>query len=61
MPQFLTTKQLSERWQINQDTLRQWRVSQIGPAYVKLGDGRGAPVRYRSEDIEKFEQENKLG
>ena len=61
MPQLLTTKQLCERWQITQDTLRQWRVSETGPAYIKLGDGRGAPVRYKQEDVETFERRNKIG
>jgi hypothetical protein len=61
MPQLLTTKQLCERWQITQDTLRQWRVSENGPAYIKLGDGRAAPVRYKLEDIEAYERQNKIG
>jgi hypothetical protein len=29
-----------------------------GPQYVKLGEGRNAPIRYRVEDIEKYEKEN---
>ena len=61
MAQLLTTKQLCERWQITQDTLRQWRVSDNGPPYIKLGDGRAAPVRYKLEDIEAYERQNKIG
>ena len=57
----LTPKELCERWKIADNTLRQWRVKNMGPAYIKLGDGKAAEVRYRLEDIEEFEQRNQYG
>lgn len=57
----LTPKELCERWSIAGNTLRKWRTAGIGPAYIKLGDGRNSEVRYRLEDVEKFEQANRFG
>ena len=61
MPQMLTPKELCERWKIADNTLRKWRVTGTGPAYIKLGDGRNAEVRYRLKDIEEFEATNRFG
>ena len=58
MSNLLTTKQLSERWGITEHGLRKRRMQGSGPQYVKLGEGRNAPIRYRVEDIEKYEKEN---
>ncbi|UOF79765.1 helix-turn-helix domain [Caudoviricetes sp.] len=60
MSQLLTPKDLCDRWKISNDTLRKWRVSNTGPAYIKLGDTRNSQVRYRLEDIEAFERSNKF-
>jgi len=35
-------------------TLQAWRVSGQGPAFLKLGTGLRAPVRYRRSDVDKF-------
>jgi len=56
----LTPSQLAERLQIAEQTLRKWRLSGAGPAYVKLGDTRNAKVRYRLEDVEAWEQSNRI-
>ncbi|UOF81063.1 pyocin activator protein prtN [Caudoviricetes sp.] len=58
--QLLTPKDLCERWKIANNTLRKWRVSGYGPAYIKLGDYRNAEVRYRLEDVEEFEKYNRF-
>lgn len=43
----LTPAQVSEWTQLDEQTLANMRWRKSGPAYVKLGDGRSAPVRYR--------------
>jgi hypothetical protein len=35
-------------------TLRSWRCRGIGPAFIKLGKGAKAPVRYSESDLEQF-------
>lgn len=56
--QLLTPSELCARWKLANNTLRKWRVAGYGPAYIKLGDYRNAEVRYRLEDVEKFERDN---
>jgi hypothetical protein len=51
---------LCERWKVADNTLRKWRVANIGPAYIKLGDGRNSEVRYRIDDVEAFEKSNRF-
>jgi len=46
--------------ELKSDTLRKWRVANIGPAYIKLGDGRNSEVRYRIDDVEAFEKSNRF-
>ena len=48
---YLTERELAQRWRISQRTLQKWRQNNIGPAYVKIG-GR---IRYRLSDIEEWE------
>lgn len=55
----LTSKELSDRWKIAENTLRKWRVANIGPNYIKLGEQRNSEVRYRLEDVEAFELSNR--
>lgn len=55
--QHLTTDQLSKRWGVSSNRLRQWRVEGKGPGFIRLGDGPKAPVRYLLTDIENFERE----
>jgi len=35
-------------------TLRSWRCRGVGPAFVKLGRGRNAAVRYDLRDLAQF-------
>jgi|LauGreDrversion4_2_1035121.scaffolds.fasta_scaffold59729_7 hypothetical protein len=58
MSTWLTTDELSRRWKVAQNTLRKWRVANTGPAYIKMGDGKNATVRYKLSDIENFEERN---
>lgn len=55
----LTTKELAARWQVAEQTLRQWRRRGEGPKYIKLGTddntSRWRRVRYRMDDILQFE------
>lgn len=55
MKQLLTPKKLAERWDIDVGTLANLRDQGRGPAWTKLGDRKNSPVRYRLEDIEKYE------
>lgn len=48
---YLTERALAERWAIAAKTLRNWRVTGHGPAYIKIG---GA-VRYSLDAIEAYE------
>lgn len=47
----LTPKQVGELAQLDEQTLANMRWRQTGPTYLKLGDGRSAPVRYRRRDV----------
>jgi DNA-binding transcriptional MerR regulator len=47
----LTTKQLAERWGITERTLRLWRAVRYGPKWMKMGKA----VRYRLEDVQRWE------
>lgn len=49
---FITTIELSERWQLSPATLERWRSESIGPVFMKVG---GA-VRYRVDDIIDYEE-----
>ena len=51
----LTTEELSQRWKLHAKTLPNWRVKKIGPAYIKLGEGKKSKVLYRIEDVVAFE------
>jgi hypothetical protein len=42
---------------VSMGTLRAWRCRGIGPAWVKLGPGIRAAVRYHSGDLERFVSE----
>lgn len=52
---FLTTRELAERWNLEPDTLKKWRVRGQGPLYHKVG----RRINYGLEEIEEFEK-NKL-
>lgn len=47
----LTPQQVSALTQLEMKTLANLRWRKTGPPYVKLGAGRGAPVRYRRGEV----------
>ncbi|MEU1117804.1 MULTISPECIES: helix-turn-helix domain-containing protein [unclassified Streptomyces] len=47
----LTPEQVSTMTQLEEQTLANMRWRKSGPAYLKLGDGRSAPVRYRRATV----------
>jgi predicted DNA-binding transcriptional regulator AlpA len=50
----LTEGEVAQILGVALNTLRNWRAEQRGPRFVKLGTGRGAPVRYYLSDINAF-------
>lgn len=50
--QFLTPAALSNRWQVAEKTLCNWRVAGDGPIHLRIG-GR---IRYPLEEVEKYEK-----
>ena len=53
--QLLTTKKISEMLGIPEGTLRYWRKSGLGPAWVKLEGS----IRYDVRDVEKYVNQNR--
>jgi hypothetical protein len=53
-PAFFTEKELAERHRRSVKTLRNERLSGRGVPYVKIGRS----VRYRLDDVERFEMKN---
>lgn len=55
--ELLTPAQVAALLQVKTETLEAWRGKRIGPKFIKLGDGRRSPVRYRRTDVETYLQE----
>jgi hypothetical protein len=53
---FLTPRQLRERWQVTDNTLRKWRMNGKGPVFIRLGEGPCAPIRYPIAEVERYEE-----
>ena len=49
----ISPAQLSKRWNVSVQTLRNWRFHRAGPSYVELGDKYA--VRYPVSEIIKYE------
>ena len=52
---YLTTKELSQRWKINPNTIEHWRTNGFGPEFIRIG----RKILYSLESILEFEQNNK--
>ena len=52
--ELLTPEQVAEMLQVHPGTLENWRVRGEGPPFVKLGNKRRSPVRYRRKDVEDW-------
>jgi Helix-turn-helix domain len=50
----LTPQQVADLLQVKTDTLEAWRGKRIGPTWLKLGDSKRSPVRYRRADVEAY-------
>ena len=57
---YLTTEQLATRWSVHPGTLRNWRSQDVGPSYVKIGDGVRSPVKYDLQDVVRYEKKNRI-
>lgn len=57
----LDQDQLAKRWGIHPRTLEGWRLQKKGPPYFRLHEGKRAPVRYRLEDVEQYERDQRAG
>src|SRR5581483_820188 len=49
----LTDVEVAERLGVSRFTVRSWRLKGVGPRFLKMGRA----VRYRSEDIDAYEQQ----
>lgn len=58
----LTPEELSARWggEVLPGTLAQWRVTKMGPKYVKLGGKHGKKIVYRLSAVQQYERENEI-
>ena len=52
---YLTTKELSQRWKVNPNTIEHWRIYGFGPEFIKIG----RKVLYSLDSIIEFENKNK--
>jgi len=57
-PQFLTSNEVAERWNVHPMTIQRLRASGKGPPYIKLGDSNAA-IRYPLADLEQYEEDLK--
>nr|DAJ87854.1 MAG TPA: helix-turn-helix domain protein [Caudoviricetes sp.] len=51
---YLTTKELSQRWKLNPNTIEHWRTNGFGPHFIKIG----RKILYSLDSIIAFEREN---
>lgn len=51
-----STKDLADRWNLTQATIRSWRMRDQGPPYFRLGPPPRGRIRYRHSEIVKYEK-----
>ena len=56
----LTTKQAAEFLHVKENTLRKWVMKGTGPAYSRIGSGRGR-ILYRLPVLVKYLEHNERG
>lgn len=54
MNDLLTPREVAEILKVSTDTLETWRAKRAGPTWMKLGDSKRSPVRYRRSDIDAY-------
>jgi len=52
-------KEAAQRLGMKPPTLRSWRCRGVGPAYIKLGRGKRAAVRYDLRDLARFVEQGR--
>jgi hypothetical protein len=57
-PLYLTASDLAHRWSVSLESLRRWRREGRGPKWVKLGESDNALVRYKLDEIVRYEHES---
>lgn len=57
--EIMTPEMLATRWGMDPKTLGNWRVKRHGPAFVKLGNGRGCKVLYLLDDVRAWELQHR--
>lgn len=50
----LTPKEVADLLKVTTDTLESWRAKRLGPAFIKLGEGKRSPVRYRRSALDEY-------
>lgn len=58
MPEFDKPRDVALRLNVSERTLANWRWLGTGPKFVKFGNGRSAPIRYRRSDVDQWVNEN---
>lgn len=53
-PDLRTNEEAAKRLNIKPNTLEIWRGKGKGPKFIKLGDSKQAPIRYRDTDIDEW-------
>ncbi|CAB4199866.1 Helix-turn-helix domain containing protein [uncultured Caudovirales phage] len=54
MSDLLTPQQVADLLQVKTETLEAWRGKRVGPSWIKLGEGKRCPVRYRRDDVDTY-------
>lgn len=54
--ELITAKQLSERWNLSEGTIANWRSQKKGPKFTK----QFKKVVYKMKDVLTFEKQNKI-
>lgn len=57
----MSTRELAERWNMSEATLRAWRFRGFGPPFIRPSGRKSGSVRYRLSDIEEWERKNTTG
>lgn len=50
----LTPPEVAEMLQLKVETLEVWRAMLKGPAFIRLTNGKRAPIRYRQSVIDTY-------
>jgi len=60
-PDLLTNREAATRLKIKPNTLEIWRCKGKGPNYIKMGETKQAPIRYRHSDIDDWLEQQSFG